>query len=280
MKPFNIRSAARQLSAAGIIPGLVGALVVTGAAALAHDTWVQTNVHIVRVGDAVHVDLMLGNHGNDHRDFKLAGKPTLDGNATFEVIAPDGRRHDLKTAAVDQGLAPKEGYLTARFQPSAAGLYLVSQTSDKVVDYAPKRSVKSGKTFFVASKSLDKVPESNPGFDRVLGHPLELVPVSNPVTPMGPGTAIQVRLLYKGQPLAGARVSFIPRGVALAEGFDEKYERKTDATGRASFEPKEANYYLVAAHHEDAADKGSGYDSTKYSATMTVFVPALCPCCD
>src|SRR6185436_2774462 len=44
------------------------------APAFAHDTWVQTNTNVVRTGDAVHVDLMLGNHGNDHRDFKLASK--------------------------------------------------------------------------------------------------------------------------------------------------------------------------------------------------------------
>ena len=248
--------------------------------ALAHDTWVQANTNAVRVGDAVHLDLLLGNHGNDHRDFKMAGKPTLDGGATFEVISPDGRRHDLRPSAVDQGYAPKEGYFTARFQPDKPGLYLVSQTSDKVVDYAPKRSVKSGKTFFVASKSLDKVPLDNPGFDRVLGHPLELVPQANPVTPMGPGSKIKVKLLHKGKPMAGAKVSFIPRGYTLAEGFDKTYERMTDDSGVASFEPKEANYYLVVAHHEDTAEKGSGYDATKYSATLAVYVPALCPCCE
>ena len=255
---------------------LAGVLIAS--AALAHDTWVQTNTNVVRVGDAVHVDLMLGNHGNDHRDFKLAGKPTLEGG-TLALIGPDGKSHDLGPSLVDQGYAPKEGYFTAMFKPDKAGLYLVAQTSDRVVDYAPKRSVKSAKTFFVASKSLDRVPESNPGYDRVLGHPLELVPQSNPVTPMGPGTPIRVKLMYKGEPMKGAKVSFVPRGTVLKEGFDETYERKTGDDGVASFEPKEANYYLVVAHHEDMADKGEGYDSTKYSATVTVFVPAVCPCC-
>ena len=54
-------------------------------AAMGHDTWVQTNTNLVRTGDAVHIDLMLGNHGNEHRDFKLAGKLALEG-ATLEVI--------------------------------------------------------------------------------------------------------------------------------------------------------------------------------------------------
>src|SRR6185436_13213454 len=137
------------------------------------------------------------------------------------------------------------------FVPAEPGLYMVSHVSDKVVSYAPARSVKSAKTFFVVSNSLDKVTPDKTGFDRVLGHALELVPVSNPVTPMGPDTPIRVRLLYKGKPLVGALVSFIPRGTTLKEGFDEQHERKTDAKGEASFKPAEGNYYLVVAHHKD-----------------------------
>lgn len=247
-------------------------------AARAHDTWVQTNAHIVRVGDAVHVDLLLGNHGNDHRDFKLAGKVDL-ANVKLDVIAPDAKRFDLKPSLADMGYAPKEGFWTARFQPDRPGLYTIVQTSDAVVSYAPTRSIKSGKSFFVASKSLDKVSEDNPGFDRVLGHPLELVPLTNPVTPMGPGTPLRVKLLFNNKPLAGATISFIPRGQTLAEGFDERFERKTSEDGVASFEPKEANYYLVVAHHADDTAKGEGYTSTKYSATLCLLVPAICPCC-
>jgi uncharacterized GH25 family protein len=59
----------------------------------AHDTWVETNTNLVRAGDVVHVDLMLGNHGNTHRDFKLAGKLSLEGS-NLEVVGPDGARND------------------------------------------------------------------------------------------------------------------------------------------------------------------------------------------
>jgi uncharacterized GH25 family protein len=244
----------------------------------AHDSWVQTNTNAVRVGDNIHVDLMLGNHGNHHRDFKLASKIDLAG-CTLTVLAPDGKRYDLKDRLIDTGYTPKEGFWSARFAGAQPGLYLVAHTSDKVVSYAPTRSVKSAKTFFVVSKSLDKVSSVNPGFDKVLGHTLELVPETNPVTPMGPETPIKVRLLYKGKPLANAQVSFIPRGESLSEGLDQRYERLTDEKGRASFTPKEGNYYLVVAHQEEANEAGKGYQGTKYSATLTVLVPQICPCC-
>jgi uncharacterized GH25 family protein len=253
-------------------------ILVTALAARAHDTWVQTNTNLVRVGDHVHIDLMLGNHGNDHRDFKIAGKLDLSG-ATVQVRGPDGNSVDLKERLVDLGYAPKEGFWSARFTTGQPGLYLVAHTDDRIASYAPIRSIRSAKTYFVASKSLDNVPASNPGFTKALGHPLELVPEANPVTPMGPGAPIKVRLDFKGKPLAGERVSFIPRGATLAEAFDPKYERKTDAEGRASFTPTDGNYYLIVAHRHEQDEAGKGYTSTKYTATLTVFVPQVCPCC-
>jgi hypothetical protein len=223
---------------------------------------------------------MLGNHGNEHRDFKLASKVDLASVDTFEVIAPTGRRYDLKARLTDVGYMPKEGFWTTKFVPDAAGLYIVAQTSDRVVQHGqPTRSIRSAKTLFVASASLDHVPRDNPGFDRPLGHPLELVPVVNPVTPMGPGTPVKVRLLFRGKPLAGATVSFIPRGETLTEGTDQRFERLTDREGGAAFVPTEGNYYLIVAHRTAADEKGKGYTETQYSATLCVFVPQKCPCC-
>ncbi|HVX10054.1 MAG TPA: DUF4198 domain-containing protein [Pirellulales bacterium] len=246
--------------------------------AAAHDTWVQTNTNTVRAGDVVFVDLLLGNHGNDHRDFKMAGKPDRAASR-LEVIAPGGSKYDINDRLIDRGYAPSEGYWSARFVPAEVGLHLVAHSMDKVVSYAPTRSVKSAKAYFLVSSSLDHVEADKRRFDEPLGHPLELVPKSHPVTPMGPGSPIDVQVLYKGRPLADARVSFVPRGETLSEGFDDRYERKTDADGRASFTPAEGNYYLVVVHHVDPRASGPGYESTKYSATLTVLVPQVCPCC-
>jgi uncharacterized GH25 family protein len=247
-------------------------------AARAHDTWVQTNTNVVRAGDVVFIDLFLGNHGNDHRDFKMAGKPDRAASK-LDVIAPGGDQYDLKDRLIDRGYAPSEGYLSARFVPAEVGVYLVAHSMDKMVSYAPTRSIKSAKTYFVVSSSLDRVARNDAPLDLPLGHPLELVPKSHPVTPMGPGTPIEVQVLYQGKPLPNARVTFIPRGEALSEGFDDRYERHSDAEGVAAFTPKEGNYYLVVVHHVDPKASGPGYDSTKYSAALTVLVPQVCPCC-
>jgi uncharacterized GH25 family protein len=256
-----------------------GVLWLVASPLFAHDTWVQTNTNVIRSGDAVHIDLMLGNHGNEHRDFRLASKVALDG-CSLRVIAPGGKHFDLKDRLVDTGYTPKEGFWTTRFAASDPGLYVVEHSVDKVVNHGkPARSIKSAKTLFVVSKSLDKVSQDNPGFDRVLGHALEIVPVTNPVTPMGPGQKMTVKLLLKGKPLAESQVSFIPRSETLSEQFDQRYERLTDVNGLASFTPKAGDYYLVVAHHKAPDERGNDYESTQYSATLTVFVPEVCPCC-
>ena len=262
------------LSSVGLL-----ALLAVGGVALAHDTWVQTNTNIVRTSDAVHIDLLLGNHGNDHRDFKIASKVSEEAIGTFAVRSPDGKTYDLKPDSVDLGYSPKEGYHSAKFVTGKPGLYVAYQTSDGVVNHGkPVRSVRSSKAFFLASDSLDKVPKATVGFEKPLGHALELIPTSNPVAPMGPGAPIRVQLLFDGKPLAGVKVSFIPRGVTLKEGTDADYERTTDKDGNASFTPKTGNYYLVAAHH-GTDEKGEKFDATKYTATLVVFVPEKCPCC-
>ena len=247
-------------------------------AAHAHDIWIEVGSPIIREGDAVKTDLLLGNHGNNHRDFKQSGKVDPK-NIYCELIAPDGTKYDFGADLIDTGPDSKESYWTAQLRGSSQGLHMVVVTSDQVVKYAPTRSIKCAKTYFLVSDTLDRSSSDEKGFDRIAGVPFELVPLSNPVAPTEPGTPIKVKLLYKGKPMADTVVSFIPRGVTLAEGFDEHYERRTDAEGTASFEPGSPNDYLIVAHHNEPKEIGDSFENTKYSATLTVKVTAKCDCC-
>ena len=246
--------------------------VIAPLAATAHDNWVETNTSLVRLGDIVHVDLKLGNHGNDHRDFKLSGKVALE-SGQISVISPKGEAFDLKSHLVETGLSTKEGYWTGRYTTTQPGLHAVTSTSDGV--RGTTRSIKSAKTYFIASEKLDDVPVVQSGVNQPLGHALELVPVINPVTAVGPGQPLTVKVLLNTKPLKAARVSFVPRGAVLAEGFDKNFEDETDAYGIAKFTPKEGNVVLVVVHHVAPDQKGEGYSDTKYSATLTVIVPQL-----
>jgi uncharacterized GH25 family protein len=248
------------------------------AMALAHDTWVQTSATIVRPDDVVHVDFGLGNHGNDHRDFKFASKlSSLDG-VSLTVVSPVGKSTDVASQLVDLGYAAKEGYWSARYIPSEEGLHCVAHKLDKL--HVTTRAIKSSKTYFLASKSLDKLPQPTADHAKPLGHPLELVLESHPVLNAGPGKEVAVKLLFQGKPLADQRVSFIPRGAQLAADFDPNYERKTDAEGRCRYTPKEGNFVLVVAHLPAPEEKGEGYEKTHYAATLVLNIPQRCSCCE
>lgn len=247
------------------------------APARAHDTWVEATPAVVRPGDVVHVGVFLGNHGNEHRDFKVAGKlGSLDGVAV-DVIAPGGRRTDLVPTLVDVGYAPAEGFWTGRFVVAEEGLHCVSHVRDGIRHGA--RGLKGGKAYFFAAEKLDAIAKPADDHATPLGHPLELVLETHPVIGCGPGKPITVRLLHRGQPLADHRVSFIPRGSTLAADFDHEHERMTDADGRCSYTPREGNLLLVVAHLTAPEERGDGYDKTSYAATLVLAVPQRCPCC-
>jgi uncharacterized GH25 family protein len=246
--------------------------------AAAHDTWVQTAATVVRPDDVVHVDLALGNHGNEHRDFKFAGKLASLEGVKLEVLASGGRRTDLVPDLVDLGFTPKEGFWSGRFVAGEEGLHCVAHTRDGIRHAS--RGLKSAKAYFLVSKSLDKPPAATREFVEPLGHPLELVLESHPVLECGPGRKIAVRLFFRGRPLADERVSFISRGAELKGDFDPEFERRTDADGRCTYTPKEGNFLLVVAHRTDPEERGEGFDKTSYGATLVLNVPQRCDCCD
>ena len=246
--------------------------------AVAHDTWLEAVPRLVRPDDVVHVGLFLGNHGNDHRDFKIAGKVGSLDDVQIEVVGPDGRKTDLGPDMVDLGYAPKEGFWSGRFVPANEGLHCVGHFRQGIRHGS--MGFKGGKTYFLASESLDAPAKPNGSILGPLGHPLELVLETHPVIDCGPGQPIALQVLFKGKPLADQVVSFIPRGTTLAAGFDAEHECTTDAEGRCSYTPKEGNVVLVVTHLETPAEKGEGFEKPAYAATLVIDVPERCPCCE
>lgn len=246
--------------------------------AIAHDTWVQTIQSIVRSNDVVHIDFCLGNHGNDHRDFKFASKLSSLEGAKVDVIAPSGKSTDICSSMTDLGYAPKEGFYSTRYVPVEEGLYCIAHKLDLL--HGTTRAIKSSKAYFFASKSLDKVTSEAGDHSKPLGHALEFVLDTHPVLRTGPAQEIKVQLVHHGKPVANQRVSFIPRGITLSEEFDSTYERMTDPEGRASFTPKEGNLILVVAHLPAPSEAGDGYEKTHYGATLVLNIPERCVCCD
>jgi uncharacterized GH25 family protein len=236
--------------------------------AVAHDTWLEAGARSVPIGEYTHVSLMLGNHGNDHRDFKLASKISLDPCKVW-VVTPPGQVEDLKPRLIDMGSAPKEGYWTVRYQFSVPGVHHFIHTLDTL--HGTTRAIKSAKTFVEATAGggVGDIPGDA---DRSHRFGLELV-LRGPISAVRVGEPLEVQVVRSGTPLADATVTFIPRGVSLAEGFDEQYQRISDPQGMVRFVPAQANIFLVVVHHLAAEEQGDGFDRTHYSAAMVLQVP-------
>jgi hypothetical protein len=56
------------------------------------------------------------------------------------------------------------------------------------------------------AKALMSVGKPGAGFDRPVGHPLEIVPLRNPAA-LRPGETLAVRVLFRGAPLKGALIN-------------------------------------------------------------------------
>lgn len=232
-----------------------------------HDTWVEVNSPEVRSGGLVHVDLKLGNHGNDHRDFKLHSLITLD-HASLAVVEPCGCKTDLVPKLSPTAYEPKQGYWTGRFSPKKPGLHTVAHQLD--VLHGKTRAIKGAKTFFLVGEPGDK----STSHSQPLGHALEIVPLTHPIAETASEKPFRVRVLFQGEPLTDARVASIPRGEELSEGFDSRYEKMTDKNGEAEFLPSDANLYLFVVHLRKPEESGEGYDGTHYAATLTVSIPS------
>lgn len=242
-------------------------LLMSGSLAYAHDTWVEAGPLSVRAGEYVYVNLMLGNHGNQHRDFRLASKITL-APCSLHVFGPDAEADDIKPAIIDMGSAEKEGFWTARYEPQASGVHEVVHTLD--THHGTIRAVKSAKTYFVVEPSGRRLQQST--LPAAHGYGLELL-LHTEVVELAAGTEVRLQVLRSGQALPDARVTFVPRGTVLAADFDEQHERTSDADGFVSYVPAAGNVYLAIVHAVAADESGEGYDKTHYSAAMVLPIP-------
>ncbi|EMI24545.1 DUF4198 domain-containing protein [Rhodopirellula europaea] len=241
--------------------------------ASAHDTWIQTNSPIVRTGEVVHIDLRLGNHGNHHRDFKLAGLLTLDWTS-MEHIGPDEKRSDLKPQLFTSASAEKQGYWTTPVTLTQPGVHQFVQKLDRVMNHGKSiRSIRTAKSFVLASDSLDAPKIDGHTHETPAGLPFEIVLNTCPFSEVAAGQPITVTVLHHGKPIQDAVVSFIPEGETLQGDRDPNYEFATDASGQATFVPKMATRHLIAAHHTAIDEKSDEFDFTSYATTIVLPVP-------
>lgn len=237
--------------------------------AFAHDGWSQTNAPIMAQGEVSYVELLFGNHSNEHKSYRIAGQWSPDTSKVY-VTTPAGKKVDITAtryytgeAATDKEPAVNNGFV-ATFTSSAPGAYIVTAEADSINKTAASRSLRSAKSFVAVSDipTLDRVKALR-GFSKPVNlDRAEFVPLFNPAA-VTPNERVAVQLLMKGKPVESTKVSLIRRSNSEAQTF------QTDANGLITFQTGLADDYLLRASISTDEGKEGEYTKVTYSRTMT-----------
>ncbi|WP_245583863.1 DUF4198 domain-containing protein [Paenibacillus terrigena] len=240
----------------------------------AHDGWSQTNAPVVAAGEVSYVDLMLGNHTNEHASYRVAGKWSTDTTKVY-VTTPAGKKADITSTIFYTGEEKEDAnaginndYIT-KFSASAPGAYIISAEGDSLFKNGEvsSRTLRSAKSFVaVADIPLAQRVQSLKGFQaHVTPDRAELVPAFNPAS-VKPNQEVQIQLFLKDKPLANTDVSIIQRSTS------DSQKLKSDSNGMITFKTGAADYYLVRAKPSTDEKVEGQYSSVNYEATMTFIV--------
>lgn len=238
-------------------------------AARAHDGWIEITPAIVEKGQPVTIALMQGNHSNEHRSYRLAGKWDAE-FAKVSVVSPSGKTTAVEI--VDLGEDPEKtgpkgpkGFHIAQFVADEEGVYTVVARQERDLQHGdgPRfRGVRFARGAFAslalptvaeAQKIKAAAPQARGGDD------LEIIPVDNGAGAVR-GAPIVLQIRYKGKPAEGKVVSIVPK-LAGAAGVQDL---TTDAVGRVSFTPSAADSYLARVKFDEKNERG---DLNSFEAT-------------
>jgi uncharacterized GH25 family protein len=253
----------------------ISVLFLSPSAAHAHDGWIEISPSIVEKGQPVTIALMQGNHSNEHRSYRLAGKWDLDFTKIM-VISPLGKVNDITGAALDFGedsekTGPKgpKGFHLAQLIADEEGVYTVVAKQERTVqreDGAKFRGVRFARSSFAAlalptvaeAQKLKRFDLQNKSEDV-----LEIVPLANPLSAT-PQSTVMLEVRHKGKPAPGKVVSVL-RKIA---GAGSAQDLTTDEQGRVSVAVGPADSYLARVKFEERTERGEGkFNLNSYEAT-------------
>lgn len=254
MNTHDMKTTVRFLSLAAIAVCIVAAPAVE-----AHDLWLS------RTGDGAGARVVVNyGHPGDRPP------PLADKVLEIEAITRDGKTSligKLAPAVVDDTFvltAPDTGgaeLLAARYDN---GFWV--QTADGSYRNSSKLMYPDARKGMWSVKFAKAITGRDAPWSKVLGHELELVPLSDPAA-AAPGQMLRVKVLFRGRPLAGVLVERGDGVTAMAENDIPKF--RSDATGIVAIPLVKAGPHLLAIDHEvKPARLRQLADSDLYNATL------------
>ena len=240
-----------------------------------HDGWIEISPTIVEKNQAATISLIQGNHSNEHKSYRIAGKWDQK-YTTLVIVDPGSKQFPLTDRLFDFGedadaVGPKgpKGFYLAPFVPKDEGLYQAVARQARTVQLGngPKAvTVRIAKSAFAAFKAPTvSAAKHLKGFDRMIAgdDAVEFIPVNNPLAVFS-GASMTLELRKSGKPISGQAITLVRR----SEGFGSVQECSTDEKGRVTFTVGPADSYLARAKIEEETSRPDGLkDKASYEST-------------
>ena len=233
-------------------------------AALAHDIVVFP----AWTDGALSVDVKYG-HPEDYQAI------TSEKLFRFDAVTPAGTRvnwHDkLKLDGLDLKTTQRPDWNVAEGVTILVAQYDNGYWSKNELGETVNTSRLSYPTTTMAShnvkfgKALVATGPQHKGFDRVIGHKVELVPMVDPFT-LKVGGVLPVAVRLNGKPYVGAGVEIGDSVTAVPEEKIARY--KTDAKGIAQVPISKTGWQVLGVDHEERSPLQKLADKEKYTATL------------
>lgn len=245
---------------------------------LAHDYWIEPTDFRPHPGKVVPIKLFVGDHFKGEIERELSEEMTID----FLLSNSQGR-HDI----LEPELYGKKPIGYPKFNTVGTNILAIQRDWAHIEMEGPKfheylkheglthiieARVKAGEQQQAATeryrrylKSLIVVGDhDNDHWNTVLGHKLEIIPLSNP-SACKPGDEVAFRVLLDKKPLKHVQLAALGKG----NGRELDKHDRTDAHGEASFRLEMAGVWMIRLVHlrrckEDVADWESFWSSLTF----------------
>jgi hypothetical protein len=243
--------------------------------AAAHDGWIEVTPSIVERGQIASIALIQGNHSNEHRSYRIAGKWDQK-YTTLYIVDPKRKKYEITERLVDFGddeekVGPRgpKGFYVAAFTPVEEGLYEVFAKQARTiqqVDGPRLFTIRVAKAAF-ASLAIPAVSGTRNLQDSkrisAAEDGMEIIPITGPMGILS-GAPVTLELRLKGKPVSGKEVSLIRK----IDGAASAQDRTTDENGRVTFTVGPADSYLARSLiNEDTPRSDGKFDRSSYEAT-------------
>ena len=260
------------------------AVLVTAAPARAHEFWLSPSTYRPVAGDVVSVSMVVGT------GFRGEVKPYATPR-TVRFVLRGARENDMS------GLSTNGDPVSARFRVASAEGQLLAYESNFASIELPARDFDA----YLRLEGLDEPlaaraklgAAAGPGRERYarcpkawigagaearatqpVGMTMEIVPLADPAT----AATLPVRVLFRGQPLAGALVRAWNRPLAggaspadptARDSLGPVVQMRTDARGEARLKAAGPGEWMVSAVHMEPSSDRAAADWQSWWASLT-----------